>query len=396
MTAPLLSVAEAQARLLALASPLPPESVPLVEAGWRWAAEEVRALRTQPAADLSAMDGFAIRFAELPGPWRVVAEITPGRAHEAALAPGEAARIFTGAPVPGGADTILIQEEAAFDSDRLMLAGEGPDAQGRHIRRAGSDFGEGELLIRKGERLTPARIGLAAIGGHGRLSVARRPRVALISTGDELVPPGDPAPGVRLPSSNAPMLAALLGSSPAIVSDRGIVPDEADSLARAFEAAADADVIVTTGGASVGDHDLVKPVLERLGASLDFWRVAMRPGKPLLAGRLGGAVVLGLPGNPVSAFVTAELFLKPLVAALGGAADPVPRPLDAILADGVPAGGGRVEYLRARLENGRVTPILSRDSAMLRVLASANALLVREAHAPAAAAGDPCKVVPLA
>ena len=393
---PLLPVAEAQARLLALATPLPAETVVLADAAGRWSAEDVFARRTQPAADLSAMDGYAVRFADMPGPWRVSGEATPGREPSAAVGAGEAMRIFTGAPLPPGADSILIQEDAARDGERLTLTGGGPAVLGQHVRRAGSDFAAGALLITRGERLTPARIGLAAIGGHGMLAVARRPRVALISTGDELVPPGEPTPGVRLPSSNAPMLAAQLGPTPAIVEDRGIVPDDADALARAFDSARSADIIVTSGGASVGDHDLVKPVLERLGARLDFWKVAMRPGKPLLAGRLGDAIVLGLPGNPVSAFVTAELFLKPLIAAFGGAARPIPEPLDAILAADVPEGGDRAEYLRARLENGRVHPILSRDSAMLAVLASANALLVRDALAPPARVGDPAKVIPLA
>ena len=306
----MIPVAEAQARLLALAPPLPIEQAPLGEAAGRWTAETILARRHQPAADLSAMDGYALRFAELPGPWRVVGESAAGAGFDHPLRPGEAARIFTGAPVPEGADTILIQEEATREGDSLRLTGDAPSHRGLHIRMRGSDFAADAALIDTGALLTPPRLALAAIGGHGTIPVRRRARVALISTGDELVAAGAPTPGVMLPASNAPMLAAMLDPRRVAVSDRGIVPDRIEALTEAFlRAAQDADVIVTTGGASVGDRDLVHPALEAAGASLDFWRVAMRPGKPLMAGRLGGSIVLGLPGNPVSAFVTARLFL---------------------------------------------------------------------------------------
>lgn len=393
----MLGVAEAQARLLALAEVLPVEEAPLADAAGRFLAAPVIARRTQPAADLSAMDGYAIRFAELPGPWEVVGESAAGRGLDRALAAFQAARIFTGAPVPTGADTILVQEEAMREGSRLLLSGDGPASHGQSVRSAGSDFREGETLIAAGALLTPARIALAATGGYGALPVPRRPRIALLSTGDELVPPGAPTFEASLPASNGPMLAALLAGRPLEARDHGIVPDRLDRLAAAFlVAAASADIVVTTGGVSVGDHDLVRPALERAGAALDFWRVAMRPGKPLMAGRLGDAIVLGLPGNPVSAFVTALLFLLPLTRHLAGDPAPLPHTVRLPLRTGLPATGGRAEYFRARLVDGGVEPLSSRDSAALVELASADALIARPPHSPAAAATESCDVLMLA
>lgn len=392
----LLAVAEAQARIIALGDTLPFQIMPLLAAAGRWAADDIVALRTQPTADLSAMDGYAIRFAEMPGPWTVVGESAAGRGLATGLAPGQAARIFTGAPLPPGADTVLIQEEAGREGDRLTLTGEGPPGQGAHVRRAGSDFLEDTTLVSAGAMLTPARIALAAIGGHGALPVRRRARVALLSTGDELVAPGAATEGARLPASNAPMLAALLAGMPVDVEDRGIVPDRLDALVAAFHAAADADVIVTTGGASVGDHDLVRPALKAAGATIDFWRVAMKPGKPLMAGRLGNTVVIGLPGNPVSAFVTANLVLKPLLAAMMGARDPRPSARSATLAAPLPATGKRAEYLRARWQDGLVEPLEGQDSAALVMLAAAELLIARPPDVPAASRGDAVEIITLA
>jgi molybdopterin molybdotransferase len=382
----LLPVAEAQARLLALATPLPTETLPLIAAAGRWAAADILARRTQPALNLSAMDGYAIRFADLPGPWRVVGESRAGAALDRAIAAGEAARIFTGAPIPAGADAILVQEEARQVDGALCLAGQGPAQAGAHIRARGSDFAEGSLLVRAGERLTPARIAATAMGGHGVLPVGRRPRVALIATGDELVAPGEPAEGAMLPASNGPMLQAMIGAR-AQVDDAGLLPDRLDILVAALRAA-EADVIVTIGGASVGDHDLVRPALAEAGATLDFWRIAMRPGKPLLAGRLGDAILLGLPGNPVSAFVTARLFLLPLLAHLGGAREPLPAIETARLGSALPPVGNRDDYVRARLDDGRALPLANQDSAALATLAQADTLIVRKAGSPAAAVDE--------
>lgn len=396
--APLLPVAEAQARLFALAPRVTAETVPLRAAAGRWSAGDVLALRTQPAATLSAMDGYAIRFADMPGPWRVIGESAAGHAFAGTVSPGEAVRIFTGAALPAGADTVLVQEEArtpADGDDRLLLDGEGPAHPSRNTRAKGLDFTAGDVLIRAGDRLTPARIALAATAGHGTLAVNRRLRVATLATGDELVAPGAPIEGLALPESNGAMLAAMLADLPVEVIDLGILPDRLDALTKAFTAV-DADIVVTTGGASVGDHDLVRPALVAAGGAIDFWRIALRPGKPMMAGRLGPAVVLGLPGNPVSAFVTALLFLKPLVAALAGARDPLPRSYAAPLGEPIPANGGRTDYLRAEMRDGRVFASTIQDSSMLLTLARAGCLIVRPAHAPAANMGDSVEILPLA
>lgn len=393
----LLSVAEAHSRLLALASPLVEETAPLVAAAGRWAAQDIFARRPQPAADLSAMDGYAIRFAELPGPWTVIGESAAGAGLGVALRPGEAARIFTGAPMPEGTDTVLIQEEAARDGATVRLAGDGPGHRGRNVRLAASDFAGGALLIERGQRLSPARVALAATGGYGDLPVRRRARIALISTGNELVAPGAPAEGVRLPSSNAPMLAALLAGLPFDVIDLGIVRDDLHALTAAvLRAAGAADIVVTIGGASVGDHDLVRPAFQAAGASIDFWKVALKPGKPLVAGRIGGAVALGLPGNPVSAFVTAQLFLLPLARHMMGDADPLPKGEPAILAAPLPPTDKRAEYLRARRTAEGVAALGGQDSAALRSLASADALIVRDPGSPEAAIGSIVNILRLA
>ena len=394
----LLPVAEAQARLFALAPRVAAETVPLREAAGRWAAADVAALRTQPAATLSAMDGYALRFADLPGPWRVIGESAAGRPFAGAVGAGEAARIFTGAALPKGADTVLVQEEARRAGDRIYLDGEGPLHRGRNTRAKGLDFAEGDTLVAAGERLTPARIALAATAGHGALAVNRRLRVAMLATGSELVAPGAPTSRLDLPESNGAMLAAMLTDLPVEAIELGIVRDEMDALRATFAniATIGRDILVTTGGASVGDHDLVRPALEAAGGTLDFWRIALRPGKPMLAGRLEETVVLGLPGNPVSAFVTAILFVKPLIAAMAGAADPLPNTYAAPLGEPIPANGERTDYLRAELRDGRAFASTIQDSSMLRTLARAGCLIVRAPHAPAAKAGELVEILPLA
>ncbi|QLC24361.1 molybdopterin molybdotransferase MoeA [Parasphingopyxis algicola] len=392
----LLPVEQAQERLLALASPVEPETLPIEEAAGRWLAEDVAARRTQPAADLSAMDGYAIRFAECPGPWTVVGESAAGSPLERYVEPGEAARIFTGAPMPEGADTVMVQEEAARDGDTLRMDGKGPSGVGGNVRRKGRDFAERDVLLAAGTKLTPPALALAIAGGHGALPVGRAIRVALISTGDELVPPGQPTDTAQLPASNGPMLAAQLDGLPVKIDDIGIVPDTREALAKALDAASDADIIVTIGGASVGDHDLVRPALRAAGADIDFWRIAMKPGKPLMGGRLGEAIVLGLPGNPASAFVTAKLFLEPLIAHLSGAGDPLSRFRPAPLAADLPAIGKRAEYLRGRWRDGAVEALTQQSSASLAALAEAELLIHRPAGSAAARAGDTVDILPLA
>ena len=391
----LLPVSEAQTRLFALAPPVAVESVAIDDAAGRWTAEPIAALRTQPWRDLSAMDGYALRFAELGQKLTVIGESAAGRPFEGQVGAGQAVRIFTGAALPAGADTVLLQEEARREGDALWLDGEGPLREGAHIRRAGSDFLAGDVLIDAGVRLGPAQLGLAAMGGHGHLPVRRRVRVATVATGDELALPGAPLVEGVLPASNGPMLRGLLAGLPVEIIDLGILPDQLDILADAFRAV-EADILVTTGGASVGDHDLVRPALVAAGAEIDFWRIAMKPGKPLMAGRLGSTVALGLPGNPVSAFVTASLFLAPLVAALSGAARPAPAPLPGVLGGDLPATANRAEYVRATLVAGRLVPGATHDSAAMRALARADALIVREAYAKPALTGESCFFLPLA
>ena len=395
MSSALLSISDARARLFALAPSIETETVSIREAAGRWAAGDILALRTQPVTDLSAMDGYAIRFADLPGPLTLIGESAAGRSYPGTVSPGETVRIFTGAAMPAGADTVLIQEEAARDGDRVTLAGEGPKNQGRNIRRKGLDFSTGDLLVAKGDRLNPARIAVAATGGHGALAVHRSVRVAIVATGDELMAPGTALNDAMLPESNGAMLAAMLTDLPVDIVNLGILPDRLDVIADAF-GRVDADILVTTGGASVGDHDLVRPALETAGGSLDFWRIALRPGKPMMAGRLGEAVVLGLPGNPVSAFVTAFLFLRPLIAAMSGAADPLPRTITAILGEDLPANDHREDYLRAETRDGRVFSLGLQDSSMLRTLARADCLIVRRPYAPAATRGDSVEILSIA
>ncbi len=391
----LLPVEEAQQRLFALGTPVAVETVELAAAAGRWAAGDIAALRSQPAQDLSAMDGYAIRFADLPGPFSLIGESAAGHGFAGAVAAGETVRIFTGAAIPAGADTVLVQEESSRDGTRVILAGDGPSAPGRNVRHKGLDFIDGDLLVTRGERLTPARIALAAIAGHGTLLVNRRVRVAILTTGDELVPPGAPVGAGQVPEANGVMLAAHLGDLPVDLSLPAILPDQLDVISGAI-AAIDADIIVMIGGASVGDHDLIRPAIEAAGGTIDFWRIALRPGKPMLAGRIGSTVILGLPGNPVSAFVTAHLFLRPLIATLAGAANPLPRTTMAMLGDPLPANDQRQDYLRARWAAGRVISAAKQDSSLLQTLAQADCLIVRPPFASAAEPGEMVPILPLA
>lgn len=391
----LLPVAEAQQRLLALASPLPVEMADVAAAAGRWLAEDVRAMRAQPAADLSAMDGFALRFDELPGPLKLVGESAAGSPLGHELAPGEAARIFTGAPVPEGADTVLIQEEAARDGEMVRLDGEGPRSAGANIRSKARDFASGDILLKAGDRLIATRLGLAITAGHGRLPVRKIPKLSIISTGDELVPPGSTTEASQIPASNGPMLVAQLAALSIDIVDHGIVADCEAALAKALEDASDSDLIVTIGGASVGDYDLVRPVLASLGARFDFLKIRMKPGKPLMSGKLGDTPFLGLPGNPASAFVTAKLFLEPLIAHISGAARPLPQFSMSRLVRPLSAGGSREEYLRGRWADGGVEAIDQQSSAALTALAEADVLIRRPTDAPAARTGDLVETLPV-
>lgn len=391
----MIALTEAQARLIALAKPVSSETVPLLGSIGRWLAADVIAQRTQPARDLSAMDGYAVNTADELRSWRVIGGSAAGKPFLEQVGDGEAVRIFTGAALPPGSNTIVIQENVTRDGDVITLSEGNPPEAGRHVRPLGGDFARGETLIKAGTRLNPARIALAAMGGHGSAQVHRPIRVAIISSGDELVAPGMQTDDDHIPATNALMIAAMLDGWPVEINDIGIVADTLDALTNALKMAVNADVIVTSGGASVGDHDLVRPALIAAGASLDFWKVAMRPGKPLMAGQLGDSLVLGLPGNPVSAFVTAILFLKPAIAALSGAAAPLPQTLTAMLDAAMPAVGARTDHIRARVSENRLFPVGMDDSAALKGLAAADALIVREAGAPPANIGDFVQFIPL-
>ncbi len=393
MNRPPLSLEDAQARLLALAAPLPVEHVDPAGALGRYLAEPLLARRTQPACDLSAMDGYAVTEGDMAGPWRVVGESAAGHPFSGTLKSGEAVRISTGATMPAGAAAVILQEDLAREGDRLTLTGEAPAPPARHIRREGMDFRSGEPVLPAGALVGPAQIALAVASGHAHLPVRRRPRLAILDSGDELAAdPGHCLPH-QVPASNGVMLAALAASIPCVVQRLGPVPDNLEALADALERAQDADIVVTSGGASVGDHDLIRPALEAWGAEIDFWRVAIKPGKPILVAHRprasgGRQLVLGLPGNPVSSHVTAYLFLLPLLRALLGAADSLPRAIPARLSTPLKPGGPRREFLRAVWNGSEIAVQRVQDSAALSSLAASNALLDRPANAPAAAQGD--------
>lgn len=387
-----LSVEEARARMLADARLLGVETVAIGEALGRILAEAVDATRDQPPFAASAMDGWAIRRADLTpnAGFKIAGESAAGRAYPGLVAQGEAVRIFTGAPVPAGADLVIIQEEAQRDGQTVRFtAGENPKS---NIRAAGGDFRTGDPLLAAGVRLDPWRLSLAAAAGRASLDVARRPRVAILATGDELVQPGTtPAPD-QIFESGSIALAALVETWGGSATRLTAAADNAEAIAAAV-AGVEADLIVTVGGASVGDHDLVKPAMERLGLALRVETIAIRPGKPTWFGTLGdGRRVLGLPGNPASALVCAELFLRPLLAALTGR-DATPALLAARLADPLPGNGPREHWMRAAFSidpQGRaiVAAFPDQDSSLVGVFSRANALIRRPVNAAAALAGD--------
>lgn len=390
----LLPVAEALARILDGVAPTPPESIDLLECAGRVLAEPVRARLTQPPFDASAMDGYAVRRADvavLPATLEVIGEAAAGRGYRGKVAPGTAVRIFTGAPVPAGADAIVIQENVEADGARIRVIAGLPDAA--HIRPRGGDFAEGAALLEAGRRLDPRALTLAAGMGHGALSVRRRPRVAILATGDELVPPGTHPGADQIVSSNPVGIAAMVsaaGGEPVLL---GIARDSRVALAERIAEAAGADVLVTIGGASVGDHDLVAPALAEAGVEIGFWRIAMRPGKPLMFGRRGHQRVLGLPGNPVSSLVTCRVFVVPLIERLLGTSASEMARLDVRLAIPLAANGPRTHYMRATLSRSAdgsflATPLVNQDSSLMAPLAAAGALIVREVGAPGARAGD--------
>ncbi|MCK7611323.1 molybdopterin molybdotransferase MoeA [Roseibium sediminicola] len=391
----LMPVAEALQKLLSDVTRTDVEHVPLAEANGRILAAPLASTRTQPPFPASAMDGYAIRHQDLAGKATkldVIGEAPAGHGFSGTVAAGQAVRIFTGAPVPAGADTILIQEDARRDGDTITVL-EAPRS-GAFVRPAGLDFAKGAVLLEPPLKLSYRHLALAAAMNHAVLPVRKRPKVAILATGDELVRPGtEPGPDQIIASNHAGIAAMVedCGGEPV---DLGISPDDPVTLAGHVRDAltAKADILVTLGGASVGDHDLVQEVLGKEGMDLAFWRIAMRPGKPLMAGRLGTTKVLGLPGNPVSSLVCGLLFLKPLIHRMLGQPEATGRSQSAVLGASLPENDRRQDYVRATLsedEDGRlrVTPFGRQDSSMLNLLASSGALIIRAPHAPALEAG---------
>ncbi len=396
----MISVEEARARILAGLTPSPVETVGLSAAWNRVSAAPVIARLTQPPADVSAMDGYALRAADgaLGAALSVIGAAPAGHPFAGAIGPGQAVRLFTGSVVPAGADGILIQEDATREGDRIIV-GEAVTA-GRHIRRAGQDFAAGDVVIPAGRRLTARDVGLAAAANHPWITVHRRPRVAILATGDEIALPGEPIPPGGIVSSNSHALAALIragGGEPIVLP---VASDDREAIAAVADQITGVDLLLTTGGASVGDHDLVIESLSRRGLVVDFWQIAMRPGKPLIFGNMGAVPMVGLPGNPVSAIVCAILFVLPALARLSGLPGEPPPTVTARLGAAVGQNDHRADHLRAAIARdaeGRLvaTPFPVQDSSMLRRLALADALVLREPHAPSLPAGAEVPVIRL-
>jgi molybdopterin molybdotransferase len=396
----LLTVAEALARVTDGLAPLDAEAVPLDQAAGRVLACDLAARLTQPPFDASAMDGYAVRAADvasLPARLRLIGESTAGHRFGRVVEPGAAVRIFTGAPVPEGAETIVIQEDAE-ESDGVVLVREA--APGRHIRPRGQDFSQGQVLLRAGRRLGSRELMLAASMNYPELPVRRRPKVALLATGDEVVPPGSELAADQIVSSVPYGLAALIAAEGCEVMSLGIAKDDTESLVTLARSGRAADILITIGGASVGARDLVSSALRGEGLKLDFWKIAMRPGKPLLYGKLGHQRVLGLPGNPVSALVCAHVFLVPMLRKLLGLAERAQPSPEALLAEDLEANGPREHYMRAVSEwtaegKRRVKPLPSQDSSLMAAFAEADCLIVRPPHVPALSQGQRVRIIPL-
>ncbi|WP_425045301.1 gephyrin-like molybdotransferase Glp [Primorskyibacter sp. S87] len=390
----MISVEEARAHLFSLVSAIPPETVPLSEAAGRVLAQDVTAGRDQPPFAASAMDGYAVKAAEveLHAMFKVIGEAAAGRGFEGKVGAGQAVRIFTGAPVPSGADFVVIQEDIDRREDLITISA---DPGGRsNIRPAGVDFRSGDTVAAP-RLLSPEDVALLAAMNIADVPVTRKPIVALISTGDELVMPGETPGPDQIIASNTFGLKALLERAGAHVRMLPIARDTVASLKTAFELAGGADLVITIGGASVGDHDLVASVSAELGMERSFYKVRMRPGKPLMAGRMGNAAMVGLPGNPVSAMVCGYIFVLPMVRAMLGLPKTSPAPQTARLGKDLTENGPREHYMRAIFRDGEICALSDQDSSLLSVLARANALLIRQPGDPARMAGETVRYIAL-
>ncbi len=397
----MISVDEALQRLTAHVQRLPIEQVSVAAAVGRVLAEDLAARVTKPPSAVSAMDGYAVRAAdmgEVPVTLRVSLQLPAGVRDAGSIGPGEAARIFTGAPLPSGADTIVVQENTRAEGESVtVLEAAKP---GRYVRKAGLDFAAGDIGLRAGQLLAPRHVALAAAMNRPWLKVYRRPRVAILSTGDEIVGPGDPVGPNQIVSSNALALAAFVTAEGGVPIDLGVAPDRPEALHECAAQARGADLFVTSGGASVGEHDLIQSALGDVGLKVEFWQIAVRPGKPLIFGRLGDIPMLGLPGNPVSSLVCAQLFLRPLMHAMVGWQSWRAETLQARLGADLGENDRREDYLRARLSRDPdgmllATPFPQQDSSMLAVLAQSDALIIRPPHAPALPKGATVDVLRL-
>jgi molybdopterin molybdotransferase len=396
----MLSVEEARARILAALAPVGTEWVGIAEAWGRVLAAPVTARHDKPLADVSAMDGYAVRGADcaaIPRRLRVIGSAPAGHPFGATVGPGEAVRVFTGSVIPAGADAVIIQEDTDLGEESVEIRF--VPRPGQHIRRRAGDFAAGATLLAPGRRLTARDIGIAASADRPWLCVHRRPRVAILSTGDEVARPGEPVPPGGVISSNSLALAAMVRAAGGVPVDLGIAPDDRDTIAAAARGVAGCDLIVTSGGASVGAHDLVRDALAAQGLELAFWKIAMRPGKPFMFGRVGAAPLLGLPGNPVSALICGLLFLAPAIERLAGLPGAVPEPVRAIAGSALKANDHRADHLRATLarRDGALiaTPLPAQDSSLMAALGRAEALILRPPHAPAVAEGEPVEVLVL-
>ncbi len=391
--ADLLPLDDAQKALISAATKLGTEYIDITAALGRTAAQDVVSLRNQPAADMSAMDGYAICYDANITTWEIIGECKAGAPPCDAIEPHLAARIFTGALLPEGADTIIIQENIMRKDDRIEYSSDTPINLGQNIRRKGGDFAQDETIIKAGTRINPAQIGYAIAAGHDRLCVYKSAKIAIISTGDELRKAGESCAPYQIPASNGPMIAALLHGYDIIYND--VVSDDLASIKNIISNHQHSDVIITIGGASVGDHDLILPALEELGADIAFMKAAIKPGKPIMTGRLGNSHIIALPGNPSSAYVTAILFLLPLVHYISGLEDYLPPTRKSISAKSLPKTGVRAEFLRAIINGDRVIAFSSQDSGKLSTLASANALIIRDSESMELEAGEDIYYIPI-